>query len=76
MIQPPTFHGDQKRGPWLAFVDDAGHFALDDRKGFLAYLARTFLGQEVVLTVQPRSQLRSLRANAYYWSRAIATVRY
>lgn len=52
---------------WLGFVDDAGHFELDDRKGFKAWVQKTFAGKEVVVTVkrrprvQGRQQLRYLR---------------
>ena len=56
---------------FLGFVDDAGHFALDDRKAFLAYLAAQFKGQEVVITPQSKRVYRSLKANAYYWSQIV-----
>lgn len=38
---------------FLGFIDDDGHFALDDREGFKTYM-RKFTGQEVVLTVKRR----------------------
>jgi hypothetical protein len=52
---------------FLGFCDDAGHFALDDRAAFLAYVKKKFAGQEVVLSVKKRptrqgnQQLRYLR---------------
>jgi hypothetical protein len=52
---------------FLGFCDDAGHFQVDDRAAFRAYMAAHFSGQEVVVTVQPKTRARSLRANAYYW---------
>lgn len=56
---------------YLGFVDDDAHFALDDKAAFRTGL-QDFKGQEVVLTVQPRSVLRSLRANNYYWGVVVA----
>ena len=57
------------RQPYYAvgFVDDSGHFALDDRAGFQQAL-QAYKGEEVTLTLQSRSALRSAKANAYYWS--------
>lgn len=52
---------------FFGFVDDAGHFVLDNRQGFLAYLADTFKGKEVALSVHGRAYQRSLSANSYYW---------
>lgn len=42
---------------WLGFVDDAGHFALDKRNDFKAWVKK-FAGHEVVLTLKkkPRAQ--------------------
>ncbi len=41
---------------FLGFVDDAGHYSLDDRKGFMAYLGQKFKGCEVYLTVKKRDR--------------------
>ena len=52
--------------PWLGFVDDAGHFALDKRQEFYDWLQK-FKGQEVIVIVKRRprrqgsQQLRYLR---------------
>jgi hypothetical protein len=58
--------------PFTGFVDDAGHFALDDRARFAAYVAEKFTGQEVVVTVQAKTVYRSLRASNYYWGVVVA----
>lgn len=55
---------------FIGFVDDAGHFALDDRDGFRASMD-AFKGQEVVVSVQSKKALRSLRANNYYWAKVV-----
>lgn len=49
----------------FGFVDDSGHFALDDKSAFKAEVDR-LRGQEVQLTIQKRRYQRSLKANAYY----------
>jgi hypothetical protein len=54
--------------PFVGFVDDAGHFAVDDRAGLLAYVAEHFKGREVIVTVQAKTVYRSVQANGYYWS--------
>ena len=54
--------------PAFGFVDDAGHFTLDDRKGFLATVGHEFKGKEVAVTVHTRAYQRSINANAYYWA--------
>lgn len=58
----------------IGFVDDAGNFALDDKTAFLNDVRQTqqLRGREVVVTVQPKSALRSIKANAYYWSVIVA----
>jgi len=47
------------------FVDDAGHFALDDRAGFVAYLQK-FKGQEVVCSVKKKPRRQADKAMRYY----------
>lgn len=56
---------------FMGFVDDDGHFSLDNKGQFRAGLQK-FKGQEVVVTVQSRTVLRSLRANGYYWAVVVA----
>lgn len=56
---------------FMGYVDDAGHFALDRKAEFLAYVHQ-FKGQELALSVHPKSISRSLRANAYYWGVVLA----
>ncbi len=53
---------------FLGFCDDAGFFKLDDQPAFRAYVKANYAGQDVVLTVQSRSALRSVKANGYYWA--------
>lgn len=55
----------------LAFCDDSGHFSLDNKAAF-ARDVKQFAGQELAVTVQPRSYLRSVKANAYYWGVVVA----
>lgn len=43
-------HGQTAAG-WLAFVDDAGYFKLDDQAGFREWVKK-FAGQEVLVTVK------------------------
>jgi hypothetical protein len=50
---------------FLGFVDDAGHFALDERDRFMDYLHK-FKGQEVVLTVKRRPRRGSLQQLRYF----------
>src|SRR3990167_10023749 len=52
---------------WLAFVDGTGHLALDDKAGFVQYVAVTFKGREVVVTVEKKSRQRSVKQNAWLW---------
>lgn len=59
---------------FTGFVDDAGHFALDDRKGFLSLLASKFTGCEVVVTVEKRKVKRSLDQNAYWWAEPVPRI--
>lgn len=47
------------------FVDDAGHFALDQREAFRAYVQR-FKGSEVTITVKKKSQRQGDKAMRYY----------
>lgn len=48
-----------------AFVDDAGHLAMDDRRAF-RQAVDALRGQEVEVTIQRRRYARSLKANAFY----------
>jgi hypothetical protein len=57
----------------FGFVDDAGHFALDDRDGFLAAV-RQFKGKEVVITVEEKKRKRSLAQNRWLWGRALPLI--
>lgn len=47
------------------FVDDAGHFALDDRQAFRDYVQR-FKGHEVVVTVKRKPRRQGSQAMRYY----------
>lgn len=51
-----------------AFVDDAGAFALADRRGFRDQIARVqrFRGQDVVVVVKMPSRRQGTRAMRYY----------
>ncbi len=51
---------------FVFFVDDAGAWALDDHAGFERAIQK-FKGHEGVLTLRPKTALRSLEANNYYW---------
>jgi hypothetical protein len=51
---------------WLGFVDDAGHFALDDRRGFLTWVAEKFRGQEVIVTVRQKPKRGTLPQLRYF----------
>lgn len=51
---------------FLGFVDDAGHFALDDKAGFLAYLGQKFTGCEVYLSVKKRDRSQGRQSMRYY----------
>lgn len=51
---------------FLGFVDDVGHFALDDWRGFLAYAARRFRGREIVVTVKRRPRPQGDQVMRYY----------
>lgn len=48
-----------------AFVDDAGVFALDDKRAFRAYVQK-FKGQEVVVTVKRKPKRQSSKQLRYY----------
>jgi hypothetical protein len=50
---------------FLGFVDDAGHFALDDKAGFRAAIAK-FKGQEVAVTVKRRPRMQGPQQLRYY----------
>jgi hypothetical protein len=50
---------------FLGFVDDAGHFALDDRAGFKRHLEK-FKGEEVVVTVKKRPRRQGTQLMRYY----------
>jgi hypothetical protein len=50
---------------FVGFVDDAGTFALDDRKAFRTYV-RKFKGNEVVVTVKKRPSRQGDKAMRYY----------
>ncbi len=54
-----------------AFCDDAGQFSITDKENFRAWRL-AHCGCELALSVHPRSYLRSLRANGYYWGIVIA----
>lgn len=49
---------------WLAFCDDDGHFALDDSKGFRAWVSR-FKGQELVVSVKRRPRIAGTQQYRY-----------
>lgn len=49
------------------FVDDSGHFALDDRKGFISATA-DFKGKEVELVLREWKRPRTLNQNRYWWA--------
>lgn len=59
-----TFHG-------LAFCDDLANFSLEHPEEFRAW-RQGHKGEELAFSVQPKSYLRSLRANAYYWGVVVA----
>lgn len=50
---------------WLGFVDDAGHFSLDKRKEFSAWVKK-FAGNEVVLTVKRKPRRQGTQSMRYY----------
>lgn len=50
---------------FTGFVDDAGHFALDNRAAFLAHAAK-FKGQDVVLTLKRKSRRQGSQQMRYY----------
>ena len=52
---------------FTGFVDDAGHFALDQRGAFTAY-ASQFKGKEVELTIREKKAQRTLNQNRYWWA--------
>jgi hypothetical protein len=58
---------------FLGFVDDEGHFALDDRAGFLAHAA-TLKGHEVTVTITRRRRKRSLAQNRWLWGVAMPLI--
>lgn len=51
---------------FLAFVDDSGHFALDDTRAFREHVQQ-FKGQQVVVSVDKRSRKRSTVQNNWIW---------
>ncbi len=50
---------------FLGFVDDAGHFALDDKAGFLAYLSAKLKGHEIYLSVKKRDRSQGRQSMRY-----------
>jgi hypothetical protein len=50
---------------WTGFVDDAGHFALDQRKAFIEWVKK-FKGYEVVLEVRRRPRMQGSQQLRYY----------
>lgn len=50
---------------FLGFVDDAGHFALDNRLEFLDY-AKKFKGQEVVVSLKRKPRRQGSQSMRYY----------
>lgn len=50
---------------WMAFVDDAGHFALDRGSEFRAWVKK-FAGQELVVRVSRRPSRQGTQAMRYY----------
>jgi hypothetical protein len=50
---------------WLGFVDDAGHFALDKRGEFKAWVKK-FAGHEVVLTLKKKPRAQGSQSLRYY----------
>jgi hypothetical protein len=50
---------------FLGFVDDAGHFALDNRAAFKAALQK-FKGYEVVLKLTKRPRMQGTQSMRYY----------
>lgn len=53
---------------FTGFCDDAGKFALDNRRAFLNYIAAKFKGHEVVVTVTKKVAKRTVDQNAYWWA--------
>lgn len=50
---------------WLAFVDDAGHFALDTPKAFHAAMAAKHKGCEVVVTIKRKQKHQGTQSMRY-----------
>lgn len=57
-----------KPNVFTAFVDDAGHFAIDNREAFRRYVAAKFKGHEVTVTVEKKTRKRTLDQSAYWWA--------
>lgn len=54
----------------MAWVDDDGHWALEQPKAFDRFMAR-FVGKQVLVTVRPKAVKRSLDQNAYWWAEPV-----
>jgi hypothetical protein len=59
---------EPKPNVFTAFVDDAGHFAIDNREAFRRYVAAKFKGQEITVTVERKKRSRTLDQNAYWYA--------
>jgi hypothetical protein len=49
---------------WLAFIDDAGHLSIQQRKAFLAYVA-ALKGKDVILSVTKRPKRQGTQSLRY-----------
>jgi hypothetical protein len=56
-----------------AYVDDAGHFALDNTRLFRAFV-RQFKGQEIDVEVKKRTRQRSHAQNNWLWGVALPLI--
>lgn len=55
------------------FVDEAGMFSIDHRSAFREAVKR-FSGQEVIVTVKPKADKRTLNQNAYWWAEPVPRI--
>jgi len=58
---------------FVGFVDDAGHFALDNATAFREYVQQ-FKGEEVEVTVERKRRQRSSAQNRFLWGACLPAI--